>query len=66
MITVPQFIIIIIGGLLLGIGAMKVWHGESSIKRTKVRGQKREYYTVGDIWVMKLRAKIRNMKQGGV
>lgn len=43
------------GGLLLGVLLAQYWTGKSSIKKRRVRGQKREFFTNGEIIMMRLR-----------
>lgn len=48
-----------LGGLIIGIGFARVWNGKSNIKRHKIKGQKRQYYTMGEIWMQRIRFKFR-------
>jgi hypothetical protein len=52
-----QITFIIVGGLLLGIGVALMWFSKSSVKKPKVKGTKREYYTKGDMIIAKIRGK---------
>lgn len=53
--------LVIIGGLFLGIGVARVWYSKTNIKKPRIRGEKRTYYTRGEVWMMKIKSEIKEM-----
>jgi hypothetical protein len=47
-------ILIVIGGLFIGLGVMKLWTNPTTFPKPKVKGLHRTYYTAGELLKQKL------------
>jgi hypothetical protein len=47
--------IIVLAGMFIGIGFARVWNQPSSIKRTIIPKGKLKYFTMGEIWMSKIK-----------